>query len=241
MSIYIMSDIHGYCTGFESMLKKINLSPADHLYILGDAIDRGESSIGVLRKIMSSDNITLLMGNHELMMYEAYYSTPSDAQRRKIRLWYDNGGITTDTELDNIPTWERDYILEYISNLPVVIPHIQINDKNFYLSHSAYPANTPNDNKKSLYMDELSMQDLHQTVWKRVTDNTIHNFSQVNNDHILISGHTHASKYRKDEKDYIYISERYINIDCGCSKLSLGIGYGRLGCMRLDDFKEFYF
>ena len=42
MSIYCISDIHGKRDAFYEMLKKINFKEEDHLYVLGDVIDRGK-------------------------------------------------------------------------------------------------------------------------------------------------------------------------------------------------------
>lgn len=39
--IYCVSDIHGELDKFERMLKLIRFSDSDHLYIIGDVIDRG--------------------------------------------------------------------------------------------------------------------------------------------------------------------------------------------------------
>lgn len=38
--IYVMSDIHGRIDRFESILRQIDLQEQDHLYVLGDVIDR---------------------------------------------------------------------------------------------------------------------------------------------------------------------------------------------------------
>ena len=39
--IYVMSDIHGCDARYKNILKQIGLQADDHLYILGDVIDRG--------------------------------------------------------------------------------------------------------------------------------------------------------------------------------------------------------
>ena len=62
---YVMSDIHGNKEAFDTVLSMINLQPEDHLYILGDVIDRGEHGIELLLRIRNMQNCTLLMGNHE--------------------------------------------------------------------------------------------------------------------------------------------------------------------------------
>ena len=40
--IYCVSDIHGDLDKLERMMELIRFSDADHLYIIGDVIDRGE-------------------------------------------------------------------------------------------------------------------------------------------------------------------------------------------------------
>lgn len=47
--IYVMSDIHGWDTRYRSVLKQIKLKKCDHLYILGDVIDRFPDELGCLR------------------------------------------------------------------------------------------------------------------------------------------------------------------------------------------------
>ena len=74
MSIYAMSDIHGRYEKFNKMLEKIHFSDNDTLYILGDIIDRGEDGIKILADVMEKENVILLMGNHEYMMLNTFYS-----------------------------------------------------------------------------------------------------------------------------------------------------------------------
>ncbi len=52
------------------MLKKINFSDDDTLYVLGDVVDRGERSIDVLLDMMNRTNVFPIIGNHELMVLE---------------------------------------------------------------------------------------------------------------------------------------------------------------------------
>ena len=68
---YVMSDIHGNKEAFDTMLSLIDLKPEDHLYILGDVIDRGAHGIELLQQIRAMQNCTLLLGNHEYMMINA--------------------------------------------------------------------------------------------------------------------------------------------------------------------------
>ena len=63
--IYLTSDIHGCFKQFKQMLSYISFGPGDFLYIIGDAVDRGEEPIPLLQYIMQQPNMELLMGNHE--------------------------------------------------------------------------------------------------------------------------------------------------------------------------------
>ena len=70
--IYVMSDIHGHQDAFDDILSQIQLSDHDHLYILGDVIDRGPDGIALLQRIRQMPRTTLLLGNHEYMMINRY-------------------------------------------------------------------------------------------------------------------------------------------------------------------------
>lgn len=70
---YAISDIHGMYDAYEEAISKLNKK--DHLYIIGDVIDRGPDGIKILLDIIerqkdfkNSPEITFLLGNHELML-----------------------------------------------------------------------------------------------------------------------------------------------------------------------------
>ena len=65
MAVYVMSDLHGNYDGFMSILKQINFSEKDELYIDGDVVDRGHDGIKILQYMMMQPNIYPIIGNHE--------------------------------------------------------------------------------------------------------------------------------------------------------------------------------
>ena len=66
MSVYVTSDLHGYpLNKLQNKLGEIGFDIDDHLYILGDCIDRGSEGLQLLRWIMSQPNVTFLLGNHD--------------------------------------------------------------------------------------------------------------------------------------------------------------------------------
>ncbi len=48
---FIISDIHGNCKTFKAALAAVAFTKADMLYILGDYVDRGPDSKGVIDHI----------------------------------------------------------------------------------------------------------------------------------------------------------------------------------------------
>ena len=88
-----IGDIHGNLDQFDALLEAITLTPDDHLILLGDYVDRGPDSAGVLKRILSlqkTHHVTAIKGNHEEMMLAAR------AGRGDLLLeWTLNGGDTT--------------------------------------------------------------------------------------------------------------------------------------------------
>ena len=72
--IYCVSDIHGELDKFERLLDLIQFSDADHLYVIGDVIDRGAMGVDILDRIMAAPNMTMLLGNHEQMCLNTWSS-----------------------------------------------------------------------------------------------------------------------------------------------------------------------
>lgn len=74
---FVVSDIHGCLQTFIALLEKIDLKNDDQLFLLGDYIDRGPDSVGLvdfLIELNRNPNIFLLRGNHEeeLLLMEEY-------------------------------------------------------------------------------------------------------------------------------------------------------------------------
>ena len=54
---YVMSDIHGNYTAFKQMLKEINFTDDDLLYIVGDLVDYGSESMELLCDVSMRANV----------------------------------------------------------------------------------------------------------------------------------------------------------------------------------------
>ncbi len=75
MSTWAITDIHGCALTFRALLKRINFSRQDTLFLLGDYIDRGPRSKEVLDTIMQLRSggytVECLLGNHDWVMLHA--------------------------------------------------------------------------------------------------------------------------------------------------------------------------
>lgn len=231
---YVMSDIHGRYDRYLTMMDKIQFSDKDHLYIIGDAIDRGPDGGKMLLEALTNKNITLLIGNHELMMIEA-----GDGIEEANR-WLNNGAENTIDQLAEMD-FQIDDFLSMLVELPVSIPNLTVNEKRYCLVH-AYPPK--NYNNKIQVFNKMNREDVFQSVWSRFFRNPVSDACAIFDQYpetTFIIGHTPVSKCgyaNYDEKGLPIISSCYngrvINIDCGCASDI------RLGCMRLDDGKTFY-
>jgi bis(5'-nucleosyl)-tetraphosphatase (symmetrical) len=68
MALYLIGDIQGCNGSLQQLLSKIDFSPStDTLYVLGDMVNRGEDSAGVLETLMRfGDSAKCVLGNHDL-------------------------------------------------------------------------------------------------------------------------------------------------------------------------------
>jgi len=228
-----MSDLHGNYSTYMMMLKKINFSDEDMLYILGDILDRGPSPIKIILDLMNRKNVEVIAGNHCVMAMECFefllqeiteesITNIGDEMIEKLLNWQQNGSVTTIDEFHKCDKNTQKEIVDFISDFEMY-NEIIINDKTFIMVHAGL-GNFEAD--KQLWEYELD-----ELVWER-PDYEIPYFKIK----YVITGHTPTMAIEGNPKPgYIYQINNHIAIDCGC-----GLPGGRLGCLRLDDMKEFY-
>jgi serine/threonine protein phosphatase 1 len=88
-----IGDIHGHLKALDALLNAVAPSPDDHLVFLGDYVDRGPDSAGVIKRIIELKTkwkVTALRGNHEDMMLAA-----RGGRVDLLREWIMSGGLQT--------------------------------------------------------------------------------------------------------------------------------------------------
>ncbi|MDP5172892.1 MAG: serine/threonine protein phosphatase [Bacteroidia bacterium] len=207
-----ISDIHGCVKTFRSLLEdQVVLSKDDQLYLLGDYVDRGPDSKGVLDYIMeltkANYNVRCLRGNHEEMMYKAAKS-PNEAP-----LWLVNGGQQTLASFGvddpaSIPAKYLEFIegLEYFAEVDnLIFVHAGLNFKG-----------NSEENRESGFLWRMHnpMKDLDSMMWIRWWYNDI-DWHWLR-DRIIVHGHTpQGTDEIWDMYDNLSQSQ-VIDIDNGC-------------------------
>ena len=91
-NVWAIGDIHGHLGTFRALIHRLKLDPEDRVVCLGDMIDRGPDSAGVIDYIRSHPQVICLKGNHELM---AIGSLQKDGGIELWQPWLERGGRPT--------------------------------------------------------------------------------------------------------------------------------------------------
>ena len=95
--IIAIGDIHGELHKLQNLFDKLSINVNDTLVFLGDYIDRGENSKGVidyLLKLSKDYNCVFLKGNHEMFAMDGLKFTEGRlGLTHMFNSWMNNGGV----------------------------------------------------------------------------------------------------------------------------------------------------
>jgi serine/threonine protein phosphatase 1 len=225
---WVIPDIHGCAQTLKALIEDmIQPSKYDHLYFLGDYIDRGPASKEVIDYLMEMQkddyNLHLLMGNHEeyvLKSYEEELNLKSflgiKQKNKKKKEWLTFGG--KDTMKSFKITDLKDFPTEYLDWMRKLEYYIELDD--FILVHAGL--NFRNDDP---------FEDKDAMLWVRDYDIEP---SKINNRRI-IHGHVPVNL------EFIDISIRtnnhkFIDLDNGCYMTGRS-GFGNLIALELNSME----
>ena len=229
--VYVISDLHGYPLGrLQKLLNKADFGKDDFLYILGDVVDRnGDGGVKMLQWLQVQDNVQLILGNHEAMLYACKFildmdpgipldDLTEDQLELLVTYTYDGGGVTLQN-LRKLSTEEQNDIFEYIGDCPLY-EAITVGDKDFLLVHAGLE-NFSKDKKLSDYTAHDMLW-----AWPELSD-------EYYDDIHTVFGHTPTMTYGDEHDGKIIKTRTWTAIDGGA-------GYGNEPILlRLDDYKVF--
>ena len=199
----VIGDIHGCLKTLEVLLnKKMKITRDDRLFFLGDYIDRGPDSKGVLDFMIglkeNGYNTVFIRGNHEEMLIE---SLSSDTY---FHPWIYNGGGAT---LKSFGLTQEDYLkLPGDEKLPA--PYLD------FLSHTTYYTELDKCfivHAGFNFIDDNPFHDMDAMIWSRNMDYDRYKAKGKP----VIHGHTPTSL--DSIRLTLFSRERtLINLDAGC-------------------------
>ncbi len=208
-----IGDIHGCASTLLALIHKLELTLDDEIYFLGDYIDRGPNTKGVIHTILALQqmgyHIHTLRGNHEELMMD------SELGFFNFNTWIQNGGEQT---LDNIG-------VDFFNEMPKAYQDFFENTK-LYIENDKYIFVHAglNFELEDIYSDKEAM------LWVR-------GFEPLQpklKDKILIHGHTPTPLVHiLSQKGNCY------NIDGGCV-YHYKPGYGYLVALVLETMQYVY-
>jgi serine/threonine protein phosphatase 1 len=208
MRQFAITDIHGCLRSFEALLDKIGLDLEDELYLLGDYVDRGPDSKGVIDHIFAlreqSYTVYCLIGNHEAMMLA------STQDNNWSDTWLDNGGWTT---LQSFGVTAAEQISDEYFNFFLNLPYY-FEVGNYLLVHAGLN-----------FLDPEPLQDQDSMLWIRDW------YEQIDRDwlggRVIVHGHTPVPREIPRQQLEQLNEEPVLDIDCGCvfTQSSRDVGY----------------
>lgn len=224
---YAISDLHGCYDKYIEILKKINFSDSDTLYVLGDVIDRGDGGINILLDMVNRTNVIPLRGNHEYLatnilsylLKNGNESAKNEKFLTMLSAWFYDGGKTTYDAFADLCEKDRKLIVSYMQTF-FYYEEVTVGGRKFFLAH------TVPEKRRMEHFQNCNL--LEFTVGE--PDYELVYFE----DKYIVTGHTPTLMLGEEYTGKIYQKNNHIAIDCGA------VFKNPLGCICLDTLQEFY-
>ena len=239
MAVYVVSDLHGQNKVFKKGLQVIDFKKEDQLYVIGDAVDRGPDGVEILKRIMQSENMDLLLGNHEFMMLNSVdRSGKACCNGESTELWlYYNGGEETFERYERLSDEERKELLVWLDGR-LLIKTLEVGGKQICLTHSYYIPQCENKPFSEMKHERCAWEIVWKSMYRSGSTHCRDVYSKY--DYTFITGHVPVQRLNPEDKIFApYIRGNVYDIDGGCAFGDYdGIEHGAI-FLRLDDMKEF--
>ena len=148
-----IGDIHGHAIALRRLLETIKPTAVDTIVILGDCVNRGPDTRGVLDcliELQHNCHLVPILGNHDDMMLESRHD------HHALGRWLAQGGETTllsygdPPELSNIPDEHWDFLTSFV-------PYYETDE--FIFTHANYCWYMPMDQQPGSLLRWLSIDE----------------------------------------------------------------------------------
>lgn len=114
MAIFAIGDVHGHLDGLLRLLDKVGYGDSDELWFVGDLVNRGPDSAGVLRFVHGLRLKRVVLGNHDFSMLVQAQRFP--------------GGRMQQSTLDVLHTEDGEELIDGLRQFPLlhVEPRLQL-------------------------------------------------------------------------------------------------------------------
>lgn len=163
--IWAIPDVHGRLDLLQGAYSKIlaaGYAPSEDLLVfLGDMVDRGPDSKGVLEFVFglqdaNPDNVVVLRGNHENLMIDACAKGGSSTE-----LWDWNGGLATKSSFGGGPlAHPPDEVIKRLAALPY-----WLEVQGFFFSHAPVPRDKSRNGPKG-FSNNYGYAGEEYTTWE---------------------------------------------------------------------------
>ncbi len=226
--IYVVSNLHGNYAKFKELLKVISFKDSDIMYVLGDIVDYGEESMELVGDLSVRYNIYPIVGEHDYMAVKMLSGfekmlksgeTPDKKFIAKMTEWAADGGQVTLDAFRTLDAEMREGIIDYLSDM-TLYEEVEAGGRDFLLVHAGIAGFKSGIDFEKLKPEAFFTEPLDLT--KKYFD-----------DKIVVVGHNPTTE-ENGGNGKIFYGNGSIAIDCGEAR------GGTVGCLRLNDFKEYY-
>lgn len=170
-SYAIITDIHGNASALAAVLEDIKQRKVDHIFCLGDMVGIGPDSNEVMSMLLETQNISYVLGNHELAVAAAFRGEDPPLGHHNERAHHQ---------------WLADridkYYIEFITDLPKKIIH-EVLGYTFYFAHY-----------------HLDMMDHYLTIEKNPSIEQLDSLYSSSDYDLVCFGHHHVIHHFRSER-----------------------------------------
>ena len=209
--LVVVSDLHGNINQWKIINEYIVNNPDKHVYILGDAIDRGDYGVEILQQIMEQSKrgkVTYLPGNHDAFTYNALSAILSE-DPREMQIFNDdiqtcglnNPDMKTLNKLNNLDKEKLAELMNWWGEQPFQEKIETSNGMGYAFAHAVFDEklykHDPKYNLRKAANDKRNgnnqyLSNLRNLLWYREgSNNSIDTENMVlPQGSIMIAGHT---------------------------------------------------